>query len=113
MKAPLDKRKPLTIRDLLRPYTKALILGAFAAIGDGIANLLEPWPLKVVLDNVLNSQPAHGWLNRLILSAAGEDKLAILKFVAASVLVIAIFGAICSYAQKSLTPTVGQCVLHD
>ena len=42
MKAPLDKRKPLNIRDLLRPYTKALVLGALAAIGDGIANLLEP-----------------------------------------------------------------------
>jgi ABC-type multidrug transport system fused ATPase/permease subunit len=108
-----DKRKPFTIRDLLRPYTKALVLGVLAAIGDGVANLLEPWPLKVVLDNVLKSQPAHGWLNHLILSAAGEDKLAILKLAAAAVLVIAIFGAICSYAQKSLTTTVGQWVLHD
>jgi ATP-binding cassette subfamily B protein len=113
MKAQPDTRKPLTIRDLLRPYTKALILGTLAAIGDGVANLLEPWPLKVVLDNVLKSQPAHGWLNRLILSTTGDDKLATLKFVAGAVLVIAIFGAICSYAQKSLTTTVGQRVLHD
>src|SRR2546429_3781540 len=113
MKAPLDKRKPLNIRDLLRPYTKALVLGALAAIGDGVANLLEPWPLKVVLDNVLRSQPAHGWLSQWIFSVAGEDKLAILRFAAASVLVIAIFGSICSYAQKSLTTTVGQWVLHD
>src|SRR5713226_1885794 len=111
MKTPLDNRKPLTIRDLLRPYTKALVLGALAAIGDGVANLLEPWPLKVVLDNVLKSQPAHGWLNRLILSTAGDDKLAALKFAAAAVLAIAVFGALCSYAQKSLTTTVGQWVL--
>ncbi len=97
MKTQPDTRKPLTIRDLLRPYTRALVWGTFAAIGDGVANLLEPWPLKVVLDNVLKSQPAHGWLNQLILSAAGEDKLAVL----------------CSYAQKSLTTTVGQWVLHD
>src|SRR6267143_6164796 len=108
-----EKRKPLTIRDLLRPYTKALVWGTVAAVGDGIANLLEPWPLKVVLDNVLKSQPPHGWLNRLILSTTGDDKLATLKFVAAAVLAIAIFGAICSYAQKSLTTTVGQRVLHD
>jgi ATP-binding cassette, subfamily B, bacterial len=113
MKGQPDKRQPLNIRDLLRPYTKALVLGTLAAIGDGVANLLEPWPLKVVLDNVLRSQPAHGWLSQWILSVAGEDKLAILKFVAASVLVIAIFGALCSYAQKSLTTTVGQWVLHD
>jgi ATP-binding cassette subfamily B protein len=108
-----QKRKPLTIRDLLRPHTKALVFGTLAAIGGGVANLLEPWPLKVVLDNVLKSQPAHGWLNRLILSAAGPDNLAILKFAAAAVLAIAVFGAICSYAQKSLTTTVGQWVLHD
>src|SRR6266850_5787199 len=113
MKAQPDNRKPLTIRDLLRPYTKPLVLGTLAAIGDGVANLLEPWPLKVVLDNVLRSQPAHGWLSQWILSVAGEDKLAILRFAAASVLVIAIFGALCSYAQKSLTTTVGQWVLHD
>src|SRR5260221_14735448 len=113
MKAQPDKRKPFTIRDLLRAYTKALVLGALAPIGDGVANLLEPWPVKVVLDNVLKSQPAHGWLNQLILSAAGEDKLAVLKLAAAAVLVIAIIGAICSYAQKSLTTTVGHWVLHD
>src|SRR5215510_13959825 len=113
MKTQPDQRKPITIRDLLRPYTKALVLGTVAAIGDGIANLLEPWPLKVVLDNVLKSQPAHGWLSQLILSVAGDDKLAILKLAAAAVLAIAILGAICSYGQKSLTTTVGQWVLHD
>ena len=25
-------------------------------IGESVANLLEPWPLKIVLDNVLKSQ---------------------------------------------------------
>src|SRR5260221_8680004 len=113
MKTQPDTRKPLTIRDLLRPCTRALLWGALAPVGDGVANLFEPWPLKVFLYNVLKSQPAHGWLNQLILSAAGEDKLAVLKLAAAAVLVIAIFGAICSYAQKSLTTTVGQWVLHD
>jgi len=89
------------------------MLGALAAIGEGVTNLLEPWPLKIVLDSVLKSQPMHGWLNNLVLSVAGADKLAVLKFASAAVLVIAVFGAICSYAQKSLTTSAGQWVMHD
>jgi ATP-binding cassette subfamily B protein len=85
----------------------------FAAIGGTVANLLEPFPLKIVLDNVLRSRPATGWLNQLILSTAGAEKLAALEFAAVAVLVIAAIGAACSYAQKSLSTKVGQWVLHD
>lgn len=106
-------RKPITIRHLLRPHVKALLLGMIAAIGGGLANLLEPWPLKIVLDNVLRSRPPAGWLTQLILSTAGDDKLAALKFAAVAVLVIAAIGAVCSYAQKYLSTRVGQWVLHD
>ena len=102
-----------TIRKLLRPHSKALIGGLIAAIGEGIANLLEPWPLKVVLDNVLRSRPTHGWLNHLILWVAGEDKRAILLFAAISALGIAIVGALCSYVEKYYTTSVGQWVMHD
>ena len=101
------------IRELLKPHSKALVAGAFAVIGETIAGLLEPWPLKITLDNVLRTQPAHGWLNQLILGAAGTDKFSILAFAAAAVLVIAAFGAVCSYAEKRITTTVGEWVAHD
>src|SRR5438874_6017461 len=113
MDNPPDQPKTLRIPDLLRPHSRALALAAIAAIGEGIANLLEPVPLKIVLDNVLKSQPAHGWLNRVLLSISGPDKLAALKFAAAAVLVIAVVDAICSYTEKSLTTSVGQWVTHD
>ena len=47
--------KPLTISDLLRPHSKALAVGLLAVIGEGAADLLQPWPLKIVFDNVLQS----------------------------------------------------------
>ena len=109
----LDARK-LTIRELLRPHTKSLALGILAAVGSGIANLLEPWPLKIVLDNVLKSKaPATGWLNRLFFSITGGDKLAILEFAAIAVMAIAVIGGLCAYAEKLLTTSVGQWVMHD
>ena len=81
--------------------------------GEAIAGLLEPWPLKITLDNVLRTHPVHGWLNQLVLRAAGTGKLSILTFAAAAVLVIAAFGAACSYAEKRITTTVGEWVAHD
>lgn len=102
-----------TIADLLKPHSKALALGLLAVIGEGAANLLEPWPLKIVFDNVLKARPIHGWLNPLILSLAGTDKFAIIRFAALAALAVAVFGALCSYAEKSLTTSVGQWVMHD
>ena len=103
----------LTIRELLQPHVPALSLGLLAVIGEGAANLLEPWPLKIVLDDVFKTRQVHGWLNRLIYSTVGYDKIAILKFACIAVLAIAILDAICSYAEKYLTTSVGQWVTHD
>ena len=102
-----------SITPLLRPYRKTFFLALLAAIGEGVANLLDPWPLKIVLDNVFQSRKIHGWLNTIILRITGSDKLAIVEFAAIAALVIAIFGAVASYAEKSLTTTTGQWVMHD
>jgi ATP-binding cassette, subfamily B, bacterial len=107
--------KPLRIVDLLRPHKRALILGFLAVVGEGAANLAQPWPLKIVLDKVLKPhvQAAHGWLNHLIVVTAGHDRLSVLKFAVAASLIIAVVGALCSYAEKYLTTSIGQWVTHD
>jgi ATP-binding cassette subfamily B protein len=101
------------IKDLLKPHKTALILGGLAAIGDGAANLLQPWPMKIVLDDVLKQKNSGGWLNKFIAHVAGGDPLAMVKFAVLAVLVIALTGAICSYAEKYYTTNVGQWVLHE
>jgi ATP-binding cassette subfamily B protein len=101
------------LQKLLRPHVRGLSLGFLAAFLEGAAGLAEPWPLKIVLDNVLKSKPAPGWLNDAILGFAGSDKFAVLNFAAASVLIIAGIGALCAYTEKYLTATVGQRVMHD
>jgi subfamily B ATP-binding cassette protein MsbA len=96
---------------MLRPHAKTLTFAFVAAIGEGVCDVLQPWPLKVVLDNVLKAKasPAHGWLNHLLQRTVGTDPMAVLRFAA----LIAIAGAACSYAQKYMTTTVGQWVMHD
>jgi len=105
--------KKLTIRELLKPHVAALTLGFIAVIGEGIANLLEPWPLKIVLDSVLRSRANSGWLNQVIQSTVGDDKLGILQFACVAVLGIAILDAVSSYTEKYFTTSVSQWVTHD
>jgi ATP-binding cassette, subfamily B, bacterial len=102
-------------KTLLKPHAGTLALGLLAVIGETIADLLQPWTLKIVFDNVLKSGAvkSHGWLNNLILEMMGNDRLAILRFAAIAALAIAVAGAICSYWEKYLTTSVGQWVMHD
>jgi subfamily B ATP-binding cassette protein MsbA len=112
IKSTADNPRLQAIVKLLRPHSKSLALGLAAAIGEGIADLLEPWPLKVVLDNLLKDKPASGWLTHVIV-LFGENKQAILLFAAVAALVVGIVGAVCSYIEKYYTSTVGQWVMHD
>ncbi len=102
-------------KKLLRPHYQALLLGLVAIVGETTADLLQPWPLKIVFDDVLkaHSPRLNGWLNHLVFSVAGSDPLAILRFAALAALGVAVVGAICSYGEKYLTTTVGQWVMHD
>ena len=102
-------------RTLLKPHATALAIGLLAVMGEGAAELLQPWPLKIVFDNVLKSRPppGRGWLSHLILLRVGADPLTVLRFAAIAALVIAVAGAACSYTEKYLTNSIGQWVMHD
>jgi ATP-binding cassette subfamily B protein len=105
--------KRLTIRSLLTPHLGSLVLGFIAIAGESAANLLQPWPLKIVLDDVLRGKESHGWAMRIVHSFVGTDKMAILEFACVAVLAVAVLDAICTYGEKYLTTSVGQWVSYD
>lgn len=107
------RKKRLSIRELLRPHLGALIIGLLAVAGEGAANLLQPWPLKIVLDDVLRSHESHAWVMRWMHTLIGVDKLAMLRFACLAVLAIAALDAIASYFEKYLTTSVGQWISYD
>jgi ATP-binding cassette, subfamily B, bacterial len=106
-------KRSVGLAGLFRPYIRSFSLALLAGVGQAVADLLEPWPLKVVIDTALRSRPARGWLNDLLLSTFGEQKGAVIQFAALAVLVIAAIGALCSYSEKYLTTNIGQWVAHD
>lgn len=109
----IDQKDGLSVLELLRPHRRELWLGLLAIAGESIAGLLEPWPLKIVLDDLLQGKDQHGWLHRFILAAAGSSPRSVLTFACLAVLVIAVIDAFCTYAEKFLTTNVGQWVAHD
>ena len=46
----------LRIIDLVRPHWKALTLALVAVLGETLTDILEPWPIKIVVDNILQSK---------------------------------------------------------
>ena len=103
----------LSIARLIRPYWKSLVLAFIAVLGETLSDVLEPWPIKVVIDNILQSKKLPGWLGGFVSGMFGQDKLAILNFAVAAVAIIAVLGAISSYVEKYLTTSVSQWVTHD
>jgi ATP-binding cassette, subfamily B, bacterial len=101
----------LRLGRLLRPYWKLLAIAFAAMLIEGLADLLEPWPLKVIFDHVIGARPMPPWLSAWPL--VGRDRLALLNAAALAVIVIAVIGAVSAYAEKWLSTAVGQRVTHD
>ncbi len=112
--SPREGRKGrLRIRELLKPHLGALAIGLLAVAGEGAANLLEPWPLKIVLDEVLRARDNHPAVGHWVHALVGSDKLAMLRFACVAVLAIATLDAVASYLEKYLTTSVGQWISYD
>jgi subfamily B ATP-binding cassette protein MsbA len=112
--SPLDRKAyRATVRGLLSGHWGILLVGLVAVGAETGAALLEPWPIKIVLDAVLRAKPLPEWLERAIASMLGMNAFGILEFAVGMVLVIAIVGGIGSYVEKQSVTTLGQRVTHD
>jgi ABC-type multidrug transport system fused ATPase/permease subunit len=105
--------KRFLITDVLKPHWKALTVAFVAVTFESLADVLEPWPIKIVLDYVIESKHLPRWLGSLARIMPGNDKHEILIFAAIAVIVVAIVGAFSSYTGDYLTTKVGQWVMHD
>jgi ABC-type multidrug transport system fused ATPase/permease subunit len=102
------------IRSLVRPYRGTLLIILTAMLVQTAMSVAGPWPLKIILDNVVGSHKLAPWLDdflRPILSGSGKMQIAVAAAMA--VVLIAVFGAIASYVANYYTTSVGQWVAND
>jgi len=99
------------LRELLRPYWKLVVLALVAMMMESAADLLEPWPLKVILDYVIGSKKPPTWLAGWIVDDG--SRLTLLNIAISAVIGIALVGAVSSYTERYLSTTIGKRVGFD
>ncbi len=102
------------IRDLVRPYRGTLIIILLAMMVETAMSLAAPWPLKVIIDNVVGSHKLPHWLDQMVRPMLeGGGKLQVAGLAALAVVVIALLGALATYIDNYYTESVGQWVAND
>jgi subfamily B ATP-binding cassette protein MsbA len=112
---PTSRRSPrrLKIVKLVTPHWKALTLALLAVLGETLASVLEPWPIKIVIDNILQAKALPTALGPIVTGVFGPGPYAVLNFAVVAVAGIAVIGAVSAYFEKYLTTSVSQWVGHD
>src|ERR1700723_3389247 len=79
-----------------------------------VMSVAGPWPLKIVLDNVVGSHKLPPWLDHLLAPLLGGNKKMQSAIAAAiAAIIIAGLGALGSYIANYYTTSVGQWVAND
>lgn len=94
----------------LRPYKAKLVLSMLALLGVSLMTILRPWPLKLIIDYLLN--PDRQVTNMPFLAPLSNwDPLSVVLFAAGAVLVIAAVNGFLGYSRELLSKTVGHGVI--
>src|SRR5580704_6305530 len=102
------------IRELIRPYRGTLVIILLAMMVETAMSLEAPWPLKVIIDNVVGSHKLPHWLDQMVRPMLeGGGKLQVAGLAALAVVIIAVLGALASYIDNYYTESVGQWVAND
>jgi len=98
---------------LARPYKKWVLIILFAMLLETVASLATPWPLKIIIDNVVGQHALPGWLAWLdhLLKAGSKFQLATLA--AMFYVLITIIGSFAGYIENYFNESVAQYVAND
>lgn len=109
----LDKDITRFVFLLIRPYKKLLLLVFVAMLLETGMSLAAPWPLKIIIDNVIDNHKLHSWLKWLENIIINGDKMTLALVAAVSYVVISVIGSIAGYIQSYFTESVAQYVADD
>src|SRR5215472_13437872 len=69
---PIGKTKrEISMVRLLVPHWKTLFIGFASALGSVLADILQPVPVKIAIDNVLGGKPLKHWIAAWLSSPFG------------------------------------------
>ena len=107
---PLSRFRQLFVANL-REVKGRLLFAALCTLGATAAELLKPWPLKVILDHVILDKPIPPLL-RALHGVLAVGKVPLLMEAAAGIVLIALAGGLFSYFQIFITSSVGYKMVY-
>jgi len=101
------------VTGLVRPYRGWLIVVFLAMLIETAMSIAAPWPLKIILDNVVGKHKLPEYLVWLRDFSFGESTLALAGVAAIGSVLIALAGAVAGYIDNYYTESVAQFVAND
>jgi ATP-binding cassette, subfamily B, bacterial len=98
----------------LRPYRWYLAVALAGALAEATADLLQPWPLKILFDQVFSHRQMPALVKSIVSRLlAGTDTQGVLLFVLFGVVGVTVLSALGSFVQDFVMPRVGHWMMHD
>ncbi|MFG1932697.1 ABC transporter ATP-binding protein [Mycobacterium sp. NPDC048908] len=104
---------PPLLRDLFRPYRRTLAVIIAATLVSMVMTLAAPWPLKVILDNVVGNHRPPMWIVWLFPMVGGTTKTHIAAAAGVATVAIAAVSGIAFYVASYSTEKLGQSIGND
>ncbi len=98
---------------LIAPYRIFLAIIFVAMLIETFMSVAAPWPLKIILDNVIGKQSLPDYLAWLRDVSAGEHTMTLAVVAASAIIVITLIGSVAGYIDNYYTESVAQNVAND
>src|SRR5213596_664313 len=95
----------------LRQVKGRLVLAALCTLGVTAAELLKPWPLKLILDHGILDKPLPHFLGFLHSMVEGS-KVMLVVGASCAIVLIALFGGLFSYSKIFITSSIGYKMVY-
>src|SRR5450432_1574765 len=98
---------------LARPYRKWVIIILIAMLVEAIMSVATPWPLKIIIDNVVAHGTLPKWLQWANFLIPANSKMAMAALVAFGFVLINAIGSMAGYITNYYNENVSQHVAND
>jgi ABC-type multidrug transport system fused ATPase/permease subunit len=102
---------PPLLRELLRPRRGTLAVILAAMVVQMAMSVAAPWPLKIVIDNVIGTHRQFQWITSLIGMMGSKTRLA--EFAGIATVVIAVTAGAAMYVASYFTESLSQSIGRD
>jgi ABC-type multidrug transport system fused ATPase/permease subunit len=112
----VGKKKHSRFREVLLNHVSAvkgsLSIAALCTLVLALTDLVKPWPLKIIFDNVLLDKPLPEYLS-FLKGVVESDKTLSIIIISSSIILISLFKSFSGYFQLSITSRIGYKLAHS